>query len=199
MFGDDWPWPSRSTLTSNSKFTPFWACPCHNSCQSKLQFPNLEQNASQHCVDPYQFWAWLKLIYNQIFNFKPRPNWHHWHSLVRPANLKVGRIEGILREWTNSKNSHWNSSLALTVSQCECFTVGSYWVCHWKKTFWVGGCDDGIGGLAYLLFCAAYWCRQSRVFRRLSRSRFIRKWKYQIVSLYIEYFLTMFIWVFVSS
>ena len=47
--------------------------------------------------------------------------------------------------------------------------VGSYWVCHWKKTFWVGGCD-GIGGLAYLLFCAAYWSRQPRVFRRLSRS-----------------------------
>ena len=47
--------------------------------------------------------------------------------------------------------------------------VESYWVCHWKKTFWVGGCD-GIGGLAYLLFCAAYWFRQQRVFRRLSRS-----------------------------
>ena len=47
--------------------------------------------------------------------------------------------------------------------------VGSYWVCHWKKTFWVGGCD-GIGGLAYLLFCAAYWSRLPRVFRRLSRS-----------------------------
>ena len=47
--------------------------------------------------------------------------------------------------------------------------VGSYWVCHWKKTFWVGSCD-GIGGLAYLLFCAAYWSRQPRVFRPLSRS-----------------------------
>ena len=47
--------------------------------------------------------------------------------------------------------------------------VGSYWVCHLKKTFWVGGCD-GIGGLAYLLFCAAYWSRQPRVFRRLIRS-----------------------------
>ena len=47
--------------------------------------------------------------------------------------------------------------------------VGSYWVCHWKKTFWVRGCD-GIGGLAYLLFCAAYSSRQPRVFRRLSRS-----------------------------
>ena len=42
-------------------------------------------------------------------------------------------------------------------------------MCHWKKTFWVGGCD-GIGGLAYLLFCSAYWSRQPRVFQRLSRS-----------------------------
>ena len=47
--------------------------------------------------------------------------------------------------------------------------VGSYWVCHCEKTFWVGGCD-GIESLAYLLFCAAYWSRQPRVFQWLSRS-----------------------------
>ena len=29
--GGDWLWPSRSNLTSQSKFTPFWACPCDNS------------------------------------------------------------------------------------------------------------------------------------------------------------------------
>ena len=28
VFGCDWPWPSRSNLTSKSKFTPFWASPC---------------------------------------------------------------------------------------------------------------------------------------------------------------------------
>ena len=58
----------------------------------KLQFPNLEQK----CIlalfrSLYQFWAWLKLIFNSIFNFKPRPNWaflvHQWHSLLRPASL----------------------------------------------------------------------------------------------------------------
>ena len=52
--------------------------------------------------------------------------------------------------------------------------VGSYWVCHWKNTFWVGGCD-GIGGLAYLLFCAAYWSRLPRVFWRWSRSCLVFK------------------------
>ena len=29
--GGNWPWPSRSNLTSNSKLTPFWACPNHYS------------------------------------------------------------------------------------------------------------------------------------------------------------------------
>ena len=31
VFGCDWPWPSRSNLTWKAKFTPFWACPRHNS------------------------------------------------------------------------------------------------------------------------------------------------------------------------
>ena len=29
--GGNQPWPSRSNLRSKSKFTPFWACPHHNS------------------------------------------------------------------------------------------------------------------------------------------------------------------------
>ena len=31
VLGGKWPWPSRSNLTPNSKLTPFWACPNHNS------------------------------------------------------------------------------------------------------------------------------------------------------------------------
>ena len=31
VLGGNWPWPSRSNLTPNSKLTPFWACPNHNS------------------------------------------------------------------------------------------------------------------------------------------------------------------------
>ena len=31
VFGGNWPWPSRSNLISHSEFTPFWACPHHNS------------------------------------------------------------------------------------------------------------------------------------------------------------------------
>ena len=31
VFWGDWHWPSRSNLTSKSKFIPFWACPGHDS------------------------------------------------------------------------------------------------------------------------------------------------------------------------
>ena len=31
FWGGNWPWPSRSNLTSKSEFTQFWACPDHNS------------------------------------------------------------------------------------------------------------------------------------------------------------------------
>ena len=31
VLGGNWPWPSRSNLTSKSEFTPFWACQDHYS------------------------------------------------------------------------------------------------------------------------------------------------------------------------
>ena len=31
VLGGNWPWPSRSNLTSKSEFTPFWTCPDHYS------------------------------------------------------------------------------------------------------------------------------------------------------------------------
>ena len=75
----------------------------------------------------------------------------------------------LFESWENWKISEGVNQFKEQLLGIDCFMVGSYWVCHWKKTFWVGGCDV-IGGLAYLLFCAAYWSRQPRVFRRLSRS-----------------------------
>ena len=30
VLGGNWPWPSRSNLTSKSEFTQFWTCPDHN-------------------------------------------------------------------------------------------------------------------------------------------------------------------------
>ena len=102
----------KGKLNSKSKFTPFWACPCHNSPPTEVTISKF--GTKMHLST--QFWAWLKLIFDSTFNFKPTPNCtfyvHHWYCLVRTASLKVGRIEGIQREWTNSKNSHWNRSLA---------------------------------------------------------------------------------------
>ena len=40
FFVGDWPWPSRSNLTSKSKFTPFWAWPCHNSPPIEVTISN---------------------------------------------------------------------------------------------------------------------------------------------------------------
>ena len=73
----------------------------------------------------------------------------------------------------------------------DCFTV---WMFHGGIILSVPLEEDllgwglwGIGGLAYLLFCAAYWSRQPRVFRRLSRSCFLAATK----QLYEWYFLSV--------
>ena len=46
VLGGDWPWPSRSNLTSKSKFTPFWASEFVHMISHhwlKAGFPNLDQ------------------------------------------------------------------------------------------------------------------------------------------------------------
>ena len=84
--------------------------------QLKLQFPNLAQKCILALFRSLPILGLIEIDLQLNFYLKPRPNWafyvHHWHSFVRPASLKVGRIERIRREWTNSKNSHWNGSLA---------------------------------------------------------------------------------------
>ena len=42
-FWGNWPWPSRSNLTSNSKLTPFWACPNHYSPPILVRISELGQ------------------------------------------------------------------------------------------------------------------------------------------------------------
>ena len=43
VLGGNWPWPSRSNLTPNSKLTPFWACPNHNSPPILVRISKFEQ------------------------------------------------------------------------------------------------------------------------------------------------------------
>ena len=74
VFWGYWPWYSRSNLTSKSKFTPFWACPCHNSAPIEVTIFKYVTIMHLSTVQ-IPILAWLKLIFNSIFNFKPRPNW----------------------------------------------------------------------------------------------------------------------------
>ena len=118
---------------------------------------------------------WLKLLFNSIFNFKPRLNWafyvHHWHSLERPARLKIGIIKRIRREWTNSKNSNWKAPWNRLFHSVNIWGWDHIECAPGRRPLgW--GCD-GIGGLTDLLFCAANWSRQPMVFRRLSRSCYV--------------------------
>ena len=43
VFWGNWPSPSRSNLTSNSKLTPFWACPNHYSPRILVRIFKLRQ------------------------------------------------------------------------------------------------------------------------------------------------------------
>ena len=170
---DNWPWPSKSNWTPKSKFSPFWACPCHN-------LPPIELTVSK-------FGTKMHLSTMQIpTNFGLDWNWSSIQFLISNpgqlsflcTSLAFFSETSWFESWENWKNSEgvnqFKEQPLEQLLRIDCFTVrmfhgGSYWVCHWKKTFRVVGCD-GIGGLAYLLFCAAYWSRQPRVFRRLSRS-----------------------------
>ena len=43
VFWGNWPWPPKSNLTSNSKLTPFWACPNHYSPPILVRISELGQ------------------------------------------------------------------------------------------------------------------------------------------------------------
>ena len=72
FWGGDWPWPSRSNLTSKSKFTPFWACPCDNSSPLQARITKFQPESQNTLVKiPVVLgvdWAWLvKFNYFQKF------------------------------------------------------------------------------------------------------------------------------------
>ena len=63
VFGGDWPWPSRSNLTSKSKFTSFWACPRDNPSPVHARATKFEPEVLNTLVKiPVVLgvdWAWL--------------------------------------------------------------------------------------------------------------------------------------------
>ena len=67
ILGGDWPWPSRSNLTSKSIITPFWACPCNNSSPLQARITKFEPELQNALVKiPIVLrvnWAWLVKFY----------------------------------------------------------------------------------------------------------------------------------------
>ena len=64
-FGGDWPWPSRSNLTSKSKVTPFWACRHDNSSPVQARITKFEPKVQNTWVKiPVNFgidWSWSSI------------------------------------------------------------------------------------------------------------------------------------------
>ena len=70
VLGDDRPWSSRSNLTSNFKFTPFWACPHHNSSSVEARINKLDQRCKTPWLRSLLFWG-LMLIFISILILQP--------------------------------------------------------------------------------------------------------------------------------
>ena len=58
----NWPWPSRSNSTSKSEFTPFWACPDHNSSPIQVRItkfgPEVENSLVKVPIILGGNWPW---------------------------------------------------------------------------------------------------------------------------------------------
>ena len=92
----NWPWPSRSNSTSNSKLTPFWACPNHYSPPTLVRISKFGQQMH------FSTGAWLTLNFTLISNSKT-----YLFALWQCA----------LRLW----NSPWFVSILFR----DCFTVST--------------------------------------------------------------------------
>ena len=62
VLGGNWPWPSRSNLTSKSELTPFWACPDHNSSPIHVRItkfgPEVENSLVKVLIILGGNWPW---------------------------------------------------------------------------------------------------------------------------------------------
>ena len=74
VFGSGWPWPSRSNLTSNSKLTPFWACPTHYASPIQVRIskfgPQMHFSVVKIPVNLEPDWSWTLHMENapQMWN-----------------------------------------------------------------------------------------------------------------------------------
>ena len=150
VFGGDWPWPSRSNLTSKSKFTPFWACPWDNSspvCARTTKFgPEVQNTLVKISIVLGVHWAWhIKFnLFSKSYLFA---------SLLRLWNIGETRIN----IWKTESVPHMRTNMfahsvvSWTVEQSGCIfsvTIAGFPVL-----------DSAIGnGFLMLLDCTYLTC-----------------------------------------
>ena len=114
---DDWSWPSRSNWTPKSKFTSFWACPCHNSPPIEVTISKFETKMHLSIVQiPTNFgldWNWSSILFliskpDQIELFMYTIGILYWDQLVcKLGELKeFGGSEPIQRTAIGTAPSH---------------------------------------------------------------------------------------------
>ena len=141
FFWGNWPWPSRSNLTSNSKLTPFWACPNHYSPPILVRISKLGQemhfSTVKIPVNSRFDWPWTspsfripKLIFLHCGGV-------HWNCETVPALFQFcsGTVSQSLHQCTWGTYSQ--SGMGPLVLECliwikqnrhlDCFTV---WLFH---------------------------------------------------------------------
>ena len=141
VFWGNWPWPSMSNLTSNSKLTPFWACPNHYSPPILVRISKLGQemhfSTVKIPVNSGLDWPWTspsflipKLIFLHFGGV-------HWDCETVPGLFQFcsGTVSQSLHQCT--WGTHSQSGMGPLVLECliwikqnrhlDCFTV---WLFH---------------------------------------------------------------------
>ena len=141
VFWGNWPWPSKSNLTSNSKLTTFWVCPNHYSPPILVRISKLGQEMHFSTVNiPVNSgldWPWTSpsfLIPKLIFL---HCDGVHWDCETVPGLFQFcsGTVSQSLHQCT--WGTHSQSGMGPLVLECliwikqnrhlDCFTV---WLFH---------------------------------------------------------------------
>ena len=145
--GGDWPWPSRSNLTSKSKFNPFWVVHMITHHPFKLGPPNLNQRYKIPWLRSLLFWGAIDLhLQGQIWlnksNFLVSPLLEIYNHHIHDITTREPGVPRLLH-----RRDCFMVSILCTYLYTK--TVSRSWLFHSLDTLHV------------------YWSRQRRVFWRL--------------------------------
>ena len=132
VLGGVWPWPSRSILTSKSKFTPFWACLHDNSSHVQAKFEPEVQNTLIK----------IPIVFGVDWARHVKFNWFSKYCL----------FASLLRLWNICEIDLWKRSLFHILNGCAhiCWPTGS---CH-------GPWNSGVVSLVWPLLASQSSTRQ---------------------------------------